>query len=683
MLRKGVVATLIVMGTGCTEPRLVARDGAARIPRDGGTQVRGDSATQAPLDGGFDGATVDARVASDAQVNPEMDIPTDTLGTCERLCGTLAQCACTGEPLCEGEDCVANCLKSHEKYTEPDCLSSLNTWITCVQKSPCTTLNSLNMDLAYMSPPDATDCIEEAVSVHCGDLAKEACYRRGCDPIADCIAIDGSPQCACPSGFLSVPSTTPGVRCEDVDECAIPGTCGMGATCINTFGGHECICAAGYALDASGACIPWTECVTGKSWTFNLLIEGDGRGRVEVQTNRCTHLCTERECRLPVSSQEQLTIRALPAPYSLAAPGVPNNCGLDAHGSGTCAVGNDQSTTSVAFYSAHNIAFVSSSVHSGNMAGLDGADTICAERAREAGLTGNRWVALLDTKDSDGSRKVETLRGWVRTDSMPLLDRYGSHLMFPLNLDEYGHAIPKGERVWAGNAYEDSATCSDWTSDAPDEIAMVGDPERVDSYFTGRDRVGCDTLAHLYCFRADAALRLPDVAPFPGRVAFATSEKFVPGAPGEDVLARADALCQREACERGLTGIHGTSKCGVSSASSRNFRALLGTSSQAALSRLSSIAGPWTNELRLPWIPAGGDLAEGPFINSPIAGYQGSRPQWAYVGFDVDPHLPADETCSDWSNAGAAGGNAMNLGQPTREIAAISCSGAALLCVEE
>lgn len=43
----------------------------------------------------------------------------------------------------------------------------------------------------------------------------------------------------------------------DVDECAIPGTCGLGAICHNIAGGHRCECPEGTLPDPDAQ----TKCV--------------------------------------------------------------------------------------------------------------------------------------------------------------------------------------------------------------------------------------------------------------------------------------------------------------------------------------------------------------------------------------------------------------------------------------
>lgn len=59
-----------------------------------------------------------------------------------------------------------------------------------------------------------------------------------CTNNAECI----ENQCHCKDGFYAK-----GSNCEDIDECASKNSvCGVNAVCINTPGGYNCECAAGF-----------------------------------------------------------------------------------------------------------------------------------------------------------------------------------------------------------------------------------------------------------------------------------------------------------------------------------------------------------------------------------------------------------------------------------------------------
>ena len=64
-----------------------------------------------------------------------------------------------------------------------------------------------------------------------------------------CKNLIGTFVCTCPEGYRK-----PGLEdeCEDVDECRErPGVCGSGR-CLNTEGGYQCECEAGYSLSEDG-----------------------------------------------------------------------------------------------------------------------------------------------------------------------------------------------------------------------------------------------------------------------------------------------------------------------------------------------------------------------------------------------------------------------------------------------
>merc|ERR1739838_900919 len=89
----------------------------------------------------------------------------------------------------------------------------------------------------------------------------ECCCNRGKGWGDDCE------ECPHPgtSAFMKLCPHGPGFgpNGEDVDDCKVlPGLCNHG-TCINTLGGFECVCPAGYQLDRdNSACVDLDECAT-------------------------------------------------------------------------------------------------------------------------------------------------------------------------------------------------------------------------------------------------------------------------------------------------------------------------------------------------------------------------------------------------------------------------------------
>src|SRR5690349_1441788 len=66
----------------------------------------------------------------------------------------------------------------------------------------------------------------------------------------------------------------------------------------------------------------------------------------------------------------------------------------------------------------HNVAFLTSSRHDGDLGGLAGADATCQTLAEGAGLPG-RFVALLSDADQSAIDRLDSASGWVRTDGLP------------------------------------------------------------------------------------------------------------------------------------------------------------------------------------------------------------------------------------------------------------------------
>ncbi|KAM6894781.1 CD248 molecule, endosialin a [Lycodopsis pacificus] len=181
-------------------------------------------------------------------------------GGCEHFCrpaGAHVYCECAdgyqlGEDgqncelsdVCQGAPCEVECLPLSDGYR-----------CACPE--------------GYMLAPDERGCldVDECLQSPCEQLCVNAlgtfeCRCRegyhpddegGCEEIDECVNdpcehacenTQGSHICHCHLGFSPVPEDPS--RCQDIDECQIPGTCEK--MCVNYEGGFECYCEEGYEL---------------------------------------------------------------------------------------------------------------------------------------------------------------------------------------------------------------------------------------------------------------------------------------------------------------------------------------------------------------------------------------------------------------------------------------------------
>ncbi|KAM3723456.1 Fibrillin-1 [Dirofilaria immitis] len=66
--------------------------------------------------------------------------------------------------------------------------------------------------------------------------------KNDCDTNAECIDVyPGHHFCTCKVGYIG-----DGRRCDDIDECSLPGACDPAANCHNINGSFTCVCQLGY-----------------------------------------------------------------------------------------------------------------------------------------------------------------------------------------------------------------------------------------------------------------------------------------------------------------------------------------------------------------------------------------------------------------------------------------------------
>ncbi|KAM4536850.1 CD248 molecule, endosialin a [Odontesthes bonariensis] len=181
-------------------------------------------------------------------------------GGCEQLCrpaGVYFSCGCADgyelrddgrtcerSDVCAGAPCASECLPVSDGY-----------------RCACSD--------GYMLAPDEHNCLDvnECLQSPCEQICENVpgtfeCRCRGgyflddeggCEDVDECVNdpcehacenTPGSHICHCYLGFSLVPEDSK--RCQDINECRIPGTCEQ--MCVNYEGGFECHCKEGYEL---------------------------------------------------------------------------------------------------------------------------------------------------------------------------------------------------------------------------------------------------------------------------------------------------------------------------------------------------------------------------------------------------------------------------------------------------
>ena len=154
--------------------------------------------------------------------------------------------------------------------------------------------------------------------------------------------------------------------------------------------------------------------------------------------------------------------------------------------------------------------FVSSTTHTGDLGGLEGADGICQGLA-DAESLGGTWKAWMsDDSESAADRIAHTLGDYKLLDGTIISNGWsdlisdngdGNYLQNPINLFEDGSLasnkfVITGTRV-SGETYVDTH-CSGWTSASG--FGRQGNTDKINNQWTQWFGGQCITAAHIYCF---------------------------------------------------------------------------------------------------------------------------------------------------------------------------------------
>lgn len=155
--------------------------------------------------------------------------------------------------------------------------------------------------------------------------------------------------------------------------------------------------------------------------------------------------------------------------------------------------------------------FVTSSTHNGNLGGFTGADSICNDRAREAGLTRN-YKAILSSSITNAEVKISVSGALYKVDSSGNATKVlASALSFwstdsldflsAINLDESGSNVGT-VTPWTGTSSSGGGSlnyCSDWRSSSSAQKGDIGDTSQIDSQWVENNFDTCDSSNPIYC----------------------------------------------------------------------------------------------------------------------------------------------------------------------------------------
>ena len=151
------------------------------------------------------------------------------------------------------------------------------------------------------------------------------------------------------------------------------------------------------------------------------------------------------------------------------------------------------------------LVFATSSVQTGGFGGIEGADSICAARASEAGLTGTflAWVSVAG--NSPSSRFAQSSSPYRLVNGTEVAaswsDLTDGTLKAGIDRDESGN--PVSGDVWTGTTVAGdlaSATCNDWVSSSSAVAGQCGTSGHVDGTWTAFITPSCSIQLRLYCF---------------------------------------------------------------------------------------------------------------------------------------------------------------------------------------
>ena len=155
------------------------------------------------------------------------------------------------------------------------------------------------------------------------------------------------------------------------------------------------------------------------------------------------------------------------------------------------------------------LVLLSSSLHFGDLGGLNSGDAICQNLATAAGLPGTFKAWLSSELGSVSSRFVPNPGPYRLVNGTQIATSFADltdgALLAPIDLTETGGGMGATPFVWTATSVSGvanpGATCVNWTSRTMNNTGQLGFANRTDGSWTLAGANNCDQAAHLYCFQ--------------------------------------------------------------------------------------------------------------------------------------------------------------------------------------
>jgi cysteine-rich repeat protein len=162
------------------------------------------------------------------------------------------------------------------------------------------------------------------------------------------------------------------------------------------------------------------------------------------------------------------------------------------------------------------IAFATSTLHTGDLGGLAGADMICNMLAQSASLPGTYMAWLSTGVESPSTRFTQSAVPYVVTTGDQVADNWADlidgSLDFAVARTETGVNSVNTAVMCGGSArlartgttefgLPGTSTCADYSSSLPMDMGLIGRSASNMSEWSNCGEVGCDVLLPIYCFQ--------------------------------------------------------------------------------------------------------------------------------------------------------------------------------------